>query len=122
MIQAMLPSLQRVLLAARQRAACRPFPRRQPERMAAAFGAVGLANTRDGKSPDYTLDGTWGHQFVAGFEPMEGEPVVRKHRSSKASSSPRSTPSCAARDHLGADRRGGHLKGCVESTARCAVS
>lgn len=38
--------------------------------------------TRDGKSPDYTVLGTWGHDFVAEAMPLDGEPVVRKHRSS----------------------------------------
>lgn len=38
--------------------------------------------TRDGKSPDYTLDGSWGQQFVKGLSPRLGEPVVQKHRSS----------------------------------------
>src|SRR5262245_18103744 len=36
--------------------------------------------TRDGKSGDYTLEGTWGWQFVDGCGPEPGEPVIRKHR------------------------------------------
>jgi len=38
--------------------------------------------TRDGKSPDYTLEGTWGQEFVKGVTPKENEIVVKKHRSS----------------------------------------
>jgi ureidoacrylate peracid hydrolase len=38
--------------------------------------------TRDGKSPEYTLDGSWGQQFVEGLMPGAGEPIVKKHRSS----------------------------------------
>jgi nicotinamidase-related amidase len=38
--------------------------------------------TRDGKSPDYTLDGSWGQQFVEGLTPRPSEPLVKKHRSS----------------------------------------
>ena len=30
----------------------------------------------------YTIDGTAGHQFLEGFEPLDGEFVVKKHRSS----------------------------------------
>jgi ureidoacrylate peracid hydrolase len=37
--------------------------------------------TRDGKSPDYTLVGSWGQQLF-GVEPLEGEPVVPKFRPS----------------------------------------
>lgn len=37
--------------------------------------------TRDGKSPEYTLDGSWGQELF-GVEPMDGEPLVRKFRPS----------------------------------------
>lgn len=36
--------------------------------------------TRDGKSPDYCIKGTWGHEFVDGLEPQDGEMVVQKFR------------------------------------------
>ncbi len=36
----------------------------------------------DGPPLRYTIDGTEGHQFLEGFEPQEGEFVVKKHRSS----------------------------------------
>jgi nicotinamidase-related amidase len=38
--------------------------------------------TRDGKSPDYTLDGSWGQRIVPALTPREGEPRVKKHRPS----------------------------------------
>jgi ureidoacrylate peracid hydrolase len=38
--------------------------------------------TRDGKSPDYTLDGSWGHQFVDELRPLPSESVIRKFRPS----------------------------------------
>lgn len=38
--------------------------------------------SRDGKDPDYTLAGTWGEQFVDELKVGDGEPVIRKHRSS----------------------------------------
>lgn len=37
---------------------------------------------KDGKSPFYTVDGTWGHNFVEGFQPLNHEPVVKKYRPS----------------------------------------
>ncbi|MDA8025901.1 MAG: cysteine hydrolase [Actinomycetota bacterium] len=36
----------------------------------------------DGPPLRYTIDGTTGHQFLEGFEPKEGEFIVKKHRSS----------------------------------------
>lgn len=35
---------------------------------------------RDGKSPEYTLKGSWGADFVDGLEPADGEVVVEKFR------------------------------------------
>jgi nicotinamidase-related amidase len=40
------------------------------------------AKARVAKNPLYTLDGTWGHEFVDDLAPVAGEVVVRKHRSS----------------------------------------
>jgi nicotinamidase-related amidase len=37
---------------------------------------------RNGIRQERCVDGTWGHRFVDGLEPMPGEPVIRKHRSS----------------------------------------
>ncbi len=37
---------------------------------------------RGGPPLTYTVEGTWGHEFLAGFEPGEGEFVVTKWRSS----------------------------------------
>lgn len=33
-----------------------------------------------GNPPSYTIDGTWGHQFVDELAPRKSEPVVKKHR------------------------------------------
>jgi ureidoacrylate peracid hydrolase len=73
--------------------------------------------TRDGKSPDYTLDGTWGWEFVEGCGPVAGEVVVRKHRSSGFVHTNLET---ILRGH-GAKTvvmAGTTTQGCVESTAR----
>lgn len=36
---------------------------------------------RDGKSPEYTLKGSWGAQFIEGLVPGKGDVVVPKYRS-----------------------------------------
>lgn len=38
--------------------------------------------TRDGKTPDYTYQGTWGEEIVPALAPAAGDPVVRKLRPS----------------------------------------
>jgi ureidoacrylate peracid hydrolase len=38
--------------------------------------------TRDGKRPDYTLDGSWGQQIVPELRPRPDEPIVKKFRPS----------------------------------------
>lgn len=38
--------------------------------------------TRDGKAPNYTMDGSWGQEIVPELAPNPGEPVVKKHRPS----------------------------------------
>lgn len=38
--------------------------------------------TRDGKSPDYTIAGTWGAEFVPELAPPAGTTVIEKHRPS----------------------------------------
>jgi nicotinamidase-related amidase len=76
--------------------------------------------TRDGKDPDYTLEHTWGHEFVGGLEPLEGEPVVQKHRSSGFVRT--TLPAVlAARRIETVVCAGVTTQGCVESTARDAV-
>ncbi|HDZ46410.1 hypothetical protein LCGC14_0087140 [marine sediment metagenome] len=35
---------------------------------------------RDGKSPDYTLRGSWGAKFCEGVEPREQDPIIEKLR------------------------------------------
>ena len=35
---------------------------------------------RDGKSPDYTLKGSWGAKFCEGIEPREQDPIIEKLR------------------------------------------
>ena len=38
--------------------------------------------TRDGKTPDYTLDGSWGQEIVSELRPLPAEPVIKKFRPS----------------------------------------
>jgi nicotinamidase-related amidase len=35
-----------------------------------------------GAVPEYTLEGSWGHQYYEGLEPQKGEPVIQKLRPS----------------------------------------
>lgn len=75
---------------------------------------------RDGKSPDYTLIGSWGAQFCQGIVPRATDPVVDKYR-----------PDAFHRTNLDLILRangietvvllGANTEGCVESTVRsCA--
>jgi len=75
---------------------------------------------RDGKSPDYTLIGSWGAQFCHGIEPRANDPIVEKYR-----------PDAFHRTNLDLLLRsngietvvllGANTEGCVESTVRsCA--
>lgn len=75
---------------------------------------------RDGKSPDYTLVGSWGAQFCEGIKPRPTDPVVDKYR-----------PDAFYRTNLDLVLRangietvvfaGANTEGCVESTVRsCA--
>jgi nicotinamidase-related amidase len=75
--------------------------------------------TRDGKSGDYTLEGTWGWDFVEGCGPAKGEVVVRKHRSSGFVNTTLPT----VLHGYGVQTLlivGTTTQGCVESTARDA--
>lgn len=75
---------------------------------------------RDGKSPDYTLPGSWGAAFCEGIEPRAQDPVVEKLR-----------PDAFHRTNLdlilranGIDTAvflGANTEGCVESTVRSSA-
>lgn len=40
-----------------------------------------LRTRKHGISPTFSIEGTWGHEIVAEIKPLEGETVIRKHRS-----------------------------------------
>lgn len=75
--------------------------------------------TRDGKNPEYTLEGTWGQEIVEPLRPIAGEPIVQKFRSS-----------AFVGTHLDQILRSNGIdtavmcgcvtEGCVESTVRSA--
>jgi ureidoacrylate peracid hydrolase len=75
--------------------------------------------SRDGKNPEYTLAGSWGEEFVDALKVRDGEPVIRKYRSSSfintgldlvlRSSGIRTVVTTGVMSH-----------GCVESTSRDA--
>lgn len=76
--------------------------------------------TRDGKDPDYTLEGSWGWRFVEGCGPVSGETVVRKHRSNGFLNT---TLETVLRGYgaLTVAVVGTTTQGCIESTARDAA-
>lgn len=76
--------------------------------------------TRGTAAPEWTLEGTWGQDFMAPLKPRPDEPIVKKHRSSSFVGTPldlllrsnqiESLVIC-----------GVVTQGCVESTARDAT-
>ena len=120
-IQDMIPRLLRFLDEARRRG----LPVFHVQQTTLPGGAADSAawlylKTRRGGDPDYTVDGTWGHDFVPGCEPLPGEPVVRKHRSSGFVNTTLPTL-LGARGSATLVCTGVTTQGCVESTARDAV-
>ncbi|MGD9988294.1 cysteine hydrolase family protein [Pseudonocardia sp.] len=88
---------------------------------ARADSAAWLRRRTQGTAPpEWTIDGSWGQEFVAPLVPRAGEPVVKKHRSS-----------AFVGTHLDLILRsngiasvvigGAVTQGCVESTARDAT-
>lgn len=82
MIQAMLPNLRWLLGQARELGILPVFIQQTtlPNGLSDS-PAWRLLKTRD-KSADYTLEGSWGQDFVEGITPVGNEPVVKKFRSS----------------------------------------
>ncbi|MFP4327493.1 MAG: cysteine hydrolase family protein [Paracoccaceae bacterium] len=75
---------------------------------------------RDGKSPDYTLPGSWGAAFCDGIEPRPSDPVVEKMRPDAF----HRTPLDLLLRANGIDTvvcLGANTEGCVESTVRSAA-
>lgn len=75
--------------------------------------------TRNGKNPEYTIDGTWGQQFADGLVPEPGEPVVQKFRSSAFVNTTLDLI-LKARGIQTVIATGVMSHGCVEATARHA--
>lgn len=78
----MLPALEELIDAARRSGVRVVFVQQSTLPGGASDSDAWLYfKTRDGKSPDYTLDGSWGQELF-GLEPLDGEPRVRKFRPS----------------------------------------
>jgi nicotinamidase-related amidase len=75
---------------------------------------------RNGIRQERCVDGTWGHRFVDGLAPLEGEPVVRKHRSSGFIATNLDLVLRSSRIET-VVVVGVMSEGCVESTARDAA-
>lgn len=75
--------------------------------------------TRDGKSPDYALPGTWGAELVDGLAPNENDVLVDKYRPDAFMG----TPLASLLRARGVDSlifAGTTTEGCLESTVRSA--
>lgn len=75
--------------------------------------------TRDGKRPDYVTKGTWGHEFVDGLQPLNGETVMQKFRFSAFTKTPLDLL-LQASDIKTVIIAGVVTQGCVEATTRDA--
>jgi len=74
---------------------------------------------RDGKTPDYTLKGSWGAQFVEGLAPGPRDVVVEKFRPDAFFRTPLDGI-LRARGIQSVVAVGNSTEGCVESTLRSA--
>lgn len=82
-VQAIVPRISALIDQARRAAVPVVFTRQTtlPD-LASDSPAWVYFKTRDGKSPDYTLRGSWGANFVPGLAPDASTVVVEKHRPS----------------------------------------
>jgi nicotinamidase-related amidase len=82
-IQAIVPRISRLIALARRAGVSIIYTR---QTTAPAQGSDSPAwlyfKTRDGKSPDYTITGSWGAEFVPELAPGRDVAVVEKHRPS----------------------------------------
>jgi nicotinamidase-related amidase len=75
---------------------------------------------RDGKSPNYTLKGSWGAEFCQGIEPREQDPIIEKLRPDAFFG----TSLDIILKANGIDTAvliGANTEGCVESTVRSSA-
>lgn len=78
---AALPALVAFVSVARRRGIPCAFVRQRTEPDGRSDSPAWLRlKTRDGKTPDYTLPGTWGAALVAGLDPSRTDMVVDKYR------------------------------------------
>lgn len=119
--QARLPNMVRLVTAAQAAGIFTIFVRQITLPVGAGDSPAWLRlKIRDGKSPDYTLPGSWGAQFCEGINPRAEDPVVEKLR-----------PDAFHKTHLDLILRangietvvfvGANTEGCVESTVRSSA-
>jgi nicotinamidase-related amidase len=82
-MRAILPHLSALLYGARRTGIYRVFIQQTcfPEAMSDSPAWLYLRTRKHGISPDFSIDGTWGHGIVEEIKPLAGETVLRKHRS-----------------------------------------
>jgi nicotinamidase-related amidase len=119
-LEAMLPSLNELLQACRIagllviHAGNSILPEGRSD--SAAFLRFKTRHIPRGTVPVYTIEGTWGAAFLEGFEPRDGELVVKKHRPSAFIGTDLDAL-LSANDITAVIVAGCVTEGCVQSTA-----
>ena len=82
-IARIIPNLKRVIAAARAAGVLVIYTRQTTlPGLASDSPAWVYFKTRDGKTPDYTLAGSWGAEFVPELDPPPDSVIIEKHRPS----------------------------------------
>lgn len=77
------PTINRLVSAARERGVPVIYTRQTTlPGLASDTPAWLYFKTRDGKTPDYTVAGSWGAEVIAELAPEPSDPVIEKHRPS----------------------------------------
>src|SRR5262249_20088673 len=120
-IQATIPRIERLVAAAREADVLIVWIQQTLFPGALADSAPWIRRrTRGDQPPEWTLDGTWGQQFIEPLGPIALEPVVKKHRSSAFVSTPLDLI-LRSNDVESLVIVGAVTQGCVESTVRDAT-
>jgi nicotinamidase-related amidase len=82
-IARIIPNVRRIVEAARAAGVLVIFTRQTTlAGLASDTPAWVYFKTRDGKSPDYTIAGSWGAEFIPELDPPPGTVIIEKHRPS----------------------------------------
>lgn len=117
---ATVPGIVTFVRAAQERGIPCVFVRQRSEPEGRSDSAAWLRlKTRDGKSPDYTLPGSWGADLVDGLEPRANDIVIEKYRPDAFLNTPLDAL-LRARGIESLVFVGTTTEGCLESSVRSA--